>query len=69
MIDIGVVYYRIKAENEIDAIWYSSRQDKREIGTGIAKGDTSKRRGCCLRHYFAHLVDEHGSIVLPMLDY
>jgi hypothetical protein len=42
MIDIGVAYYRIKAVNEIDAIWYTSRQDKREIGTGIAKGDTSK---------------------------
>ena len=27
MIDIGVAYYRIKAVNEIDAIWYTSRQD------------------------------------------
>ncbi len=42
MIDIGVVYYRIKESgNGIDAICYTSRQDKKEIGTGIAKGDTS----------------------------
>jgi len=41
MIDIGIVHYRIKNENEIDAIWYSSRLDKKEIGKGIAKGDTS----------------------------
>ena len=42
MIDIGVVYYRIKSTGKgIDAIWYSSRLDKKEIGRGIAKGDTS----------------------------
>ena len=42
MIDIGIVHYRIRqTENEIDAIWYSSRLDKKEIGKGIAKGDTS----------------------------
>ncbi len=41
MIDIGVGHYRIKSENEIDAIWYSSRLDKKKIGKGIAIGDTS----------------------------
>ena len=41
MIDIGIVHYQIKNENEIDAIWYSSRLDKKGIGKGIAKGDTS----------------------------
>jgi hypothetical protein len=42
MIDIGVAYYRIKESgNVIDAITYTSRQDKKVIGTGIAKGDTS----------------------------
>ncbi len=41
MIDIGIVHYRVKNENEIDAIWYSSRLDKKETGKGIAKGDTS----------------------------
>jgi hypothetical protein len=41
MIDIGIVHYRIKNENEINAIWYSSRLDKKATGKGIAKGDTS----------------------------
>ncbi len=42
MIDIGIVCYRMKPNiNEIEAIWYSSRSDKKEIGKGIAKGDTS----------------------------
>ena len=42
MIDIGIVHYRIKSvENEIEAIWYSSRLDKKETGKGVAKGDTS----------------------------
>ena len=41
MIDIGIVHYRIKNKNEIDAIWYSSRLDKKEIGKGVAYGDTS----------------------------
>jgi len=42
MIDIGVVYYRINStRNEIDAIWYSSRLANKEIGKGVAKGDTS----------------------------
>jgi hypothetical protein len=41
MIDIGIVHYRIKNENEIDAVWYSSRLGKKEIGKGIAIGDTS----------------------------
>ncbi len=41
MIDIGIVHYQIKNENEIDAIWYSSRLDKKETGKGIAIGDTS----------------------------
>ena len=42
MIDIGVVYYRIKSTgNAIDATWYTSRLDKKETGSGIAKGDTS----------------------------
>ena len=42
MIDIGVVYSRIKSTgNAIDATWYTSRLDKNETGSGIAKGDTS----------------------------
>ncbi len=42
MIDIGVVYYRIASTGDaIDATWYTSRLDKKEIGRGIAKGDTS----------------------------
>jgi hypothetical protein len=42
MIDIGVVYYRIKpGENVISATWYTSRQNKKQLGTGVAKGDTS----------------------------
>ncbi len=42
MIDIGVVYYRIKSTgNAIDGTWYTSRLDKKETGSGIAKGDTS----------------------------
>ncbi len=42
MIDIGIVYYQIKpTENEIEAVWYSSRLDKKEMGKGIARGDTS----------------------------
>jgi len=42
MIDIGIVYYRMgRAENTIDATWYTSRLDKKEIGKGIARGDTS----------------------------
>jgi hypothetical protein len=42
MIDIGIVYYRMgREENTIDAIWYTSRLDKKEIGKGIARGDTS----------------------------
>jgi len=41
MIDIGVVYYRIKSSgNTIDATWYTSRLDKKETGKGIAGGDT-----------------------------
>ncbi len=45
MIDIGVVYYRIKESgNGIDAICYTSRQDKKEIGTDIAKGDTKAEK-------------------------
>jgi hypothetical protein len=43
MLDIGVVYYRIRpTENAIDAIWYTSRLEEKETGIGIAKGDTSK---------------------------
>ncbi len=42
MIDIGIVYYRMgREENTIDAIWYTSRLDKKEIGKGIARGHTS----------------------------
>lgn len=42
MIDIGIVHYRIKPnQNEIEALWYSSRLDQKEICKGIAKGDTS----------------------------
>lgn len=42
MLDIGIVYYRIRPSgNIIDAIWHSSRQLEKETGTGIAHGDTS----------------------------
>ena len=42
MIDIGIVYYRMgRVENTIDAIWHTSRLDKKETGKGIARGDTS----------------------------
>jgi hypothetical protein len=42
MMDIGVGYYRISpGGNAINAIWYSTRMDKKEIGTGLAKGDAS----------------------------
>lgn len=42
MMDIGVVYYRIgAAPNTIDAIWYTSRLEKKETGRGIAIGETS----------------------------
>jgi hypothetical protein len=42
MIDIGIVYYRIRPTgNIIDASWYTSRLEKKETGKGIAKGDTS----------------------------
>ena len=42
MIDIGVVYYRIRPTgNIIDATWYTSRLDTKETGRGVAKGDTS----------------------------
>ena len=42
MIDIGVGYYRIRPSgNAIDAIWYTSRLPKKEVGRGIALGDTS----------------------------
>ncbi len=42
MLDIGVGYYSINTtDNVIDAIWYTSRMEKKEAGTGIAKGDTS----------------------------
>jgi len=42
MIDIGIVYYRMgRSENTIDATWYTSRLDKKEIGKGIARGNTS----------------------------
>ena len=42
MIDIWIVHYHINSTgNEIDAVWYSSRLDKKETGKGVAKGDTS----------------------------
>lgn len=42
MIDIGVGYYRkTSTRNAFDATWYSSRLDRKEIGRGIVKGDTS----------------------------
>jgi len=42
MLDIGVAYYRIKTGgNVVEAIWYTTRQNKKKLGTGIAKGDTS----------------------------
>jgi len=42
MIDIGIVYYRIKSTgNALDATWHTSRSYKKETGSGIAKGDTS----------------------------
>ena len=42
MLDIGVVYYRIRPEGDIiDAIWHSTRQPEKLTGTGIAHGDTS----------------------------
>lgn len=41
MIDIGIVHFQIIKVNEIDAVWYSSRLDKKEIGKGIAVGETS----------------------------
>jgi hypothetical protein len=37
MIDIGVVYYRIRPTgNIIDATWYTSRLDTKETGRGVA---------------------------------
>jgi hypothetical protein len=42
MLDIGVVYYRIRTSgNVIDAIWHSTRLGRKEVGRGIANGDTS----------------------------
>ena len=42
MIDIGVVYYRIRPTGgEIEAIWYTTRLSDKACGTGLAKGDTS----------------------------
>ncbi|MCP3876135.1 MAG: hypothetical protein GY699_23690 [Desulfobacteraceae bacterium] len=41
MIDIGIVHYRIINENEIEAIWYTSRLDQKIVCNGIAKGDTT----------------------------
>jgi hypothetical protein len=43
MLDIGIVYYRIgKNKNTLNAIWYTTRLNEKAIGTGIAKGNTSK---------------------------
>lgn len=42
MLDIGIVYYRIRpAGNVLDAIWYTTRLEENEVGTGVATGDTS----------------------------
>ena len=42
MIDIGVVYYRMKpGGGEIEATWYTTRFEIKECGTGLARGDTS----------------------------
>lgn len=41
MIDIGVVHYQIKNENEIEALWYTSRLDQKILCKGVAKGDTT----------------------------
>ena len=43
IVDIGIVHYRIKhVENKLEAIWYSSRSDVKEIEKGIAKGTHQK---------------------------
>jgi len=43
MLDIGIVYYRIgKNGSNLHAIWHTTRLNEKAIGTGIAKGDTSK---------------------------
>ncbi len=50
MIDIGIVYYRMgREENTIDAIWYTSRLNKKETGKGVARWETSFP-GCRDRH-------------------
>jgi hypothetical protein len=42
MMDVGVVYYRMNPIfDTLDAIWYTSRLDKKETGRGIARGDIS----------------------------
>lgn len=42
MLDIGIVYYRMRADaNIIDATWYSTRLGNNEVGIGMATGDTT----------------------------
>ena len=42
VMDIGVVYYRIRPSGgEMEATWYSTRYPDEKCGTGLAKGDTS----------------------------
>ncbi|MEM7116687.1 MAG: hypothetical protein AAF614_29905 [Chloroflexota bacterium] len=42
MLDIGIVHYQMRAGGGvIDARWHSTRLGTKEVGTGVAQGDTS----------------------------
>ena len=68
MIDIGIVLYRIKSTgNEIDAVWHTTRLGKKEIGTGIAKGNTTNGfPGNYVVTYFAPDGSEAGTFELKI---